>query len=116
MSFISRPWARLATSEPTLPKPMMPSVLFLTSVPIKSARRHTPDLSVALAWGILRARESMRAMVCSAAEIVLPVGALTTTMPRWVASSTSILSIPTPARAMTCSFLPACITSAETWV
>ncbi len=49
MSFICSPRARLATSEPTLPSPMIPRVLSLTSVPIKSARRHTPDLSTTLA-------------------------------------------------------------------
>ena len=40
-------------------------------------------------------------MVSSAAEIVLPEGALNTATPRSVAASTSMLSTPTPARPMT---------------
>jgi len=41
-------------------------------------------------------------------------GALTTMIPRWVAAFTSILSMPTPARPITISFLPASITWAVT--
>ena len=58
----------------------------------------------------------MRATVCSAAESTLLCGALTTMTPRLVASSTSTLSTPTPARPTTCSFSPAAITSAVTLV
>ena len=38
-------------------------------------------------------------MECSAAELVLPNGALTTMIPRSLAAGTSTLSMPTPARA-----------------
>ena len=53
--------------------------------------------------------------MCSAAAIVLPVGALTTTIPARVAASRSTLSTPTPARPMTTSRLPAAMSSASTW-
>jgi hypothetical protein len=53
------------------------------------------------------AREaSSIATVCSAAVTTLDCGALTTTMPRLVASGTSTLSTPTPARPMTLRFVP----------
>src|SRR5256885_12559798 len=39
--------------------------------------------------------------VSSAVEMVLPLGVFITTMPRWVAASTSTLSTPTPARPTT---------------
>ena len=45
--------------------------------------------------------------MCSAAAIVLPVGALTTVIPAAVAASRSTLSTPTPARPTTWSRLPA---------
>ena len=65
---------------------------------------------------VLRATANMRAMVCSAAETTLEVGALQTMMPRSVAASESMLSTPTPARPMTLSFAPASITSRVTVV
>ncbi len=43
----------------------------------------------------------MSAMVCSAAAMVLPVGALTTMTPARVAASRSILSVPMEATPMT---------------
>ncbi len=52
--------------------------------------------------------------MCSAAAIVLPVGALTTVIPARVAASRSTLSTPTPARPMTISRVPAAIRSAST--
>ena len=58
----------------------------------------------------------MSAIVCSAAESVLPVGVLTTITPRWVAASRSMLSTPLPARPITCSFEPASITALVTFV
>jgi hypothetical protein len=53
--------------------------------------------------------------VCSAAAIVLPVGALTTMIPARVAASRSTLSTPTPARPITTMRVPAAISSASTW-
>ena len=94
----------------------MPRVLPFTSVPMKAERFHFWSRSDALACGMLRAMESMMAMVCSAAAMVLPVGALTTAMPRRVAASRSTLSTPTPARPTTCSCAPASMTAAVTCV
>ena len=59
---------------------------------------------------------SIKAMVCSAAATVLPVGALTTAMPALVAASKSMLSTPMPARPTTCSFFAVSITSLVTLV
>jgi len=67
-------------------KPMMPMVLFLTSTPVYLLFSHCPPLSEAFACGIWRASDIIKPIVCSAAEIVLPVGALTTIIPRWVAA------------------------------
>ena len=50
--------------------------------------------------GDRRERARMRAKVCSAVLRVLPVGVFITTMPCRVAASLSMLSVPTPARAM----------------
>src|SRR5437899_9739803 len=113
---ISRPWARLATSDPTLPRPMTPRVLPRISVPMKFARVHSPRFTDASACGTERASEHRRAIVCSAAATMLPRGALTTRMPRRVAAGTSMLSTPTPARPTTRSFLPASMIGAVTRV
>ena len=56
-----------------------------------------------VAWGTLRHRASARASVCSAAATEFDSGALTTTIPRLVAASTSTLSTPVPARPITLS-------------
>ncbi len=101
MTFISRPRARSATAMPILPRPMMPRVRPRSSTPVKELRFHSPFRSDASAAAVLWARASMSVIVCSAAETVLPVGALTTTMPALVAASRSTLSTPTPARPMT---------------
>ena len=58
----------------------------------------------------------MRAMVCSAADMMLDVGALHTMTPRSVAASTSIVSTPTPARPMILRFSPARMASRGTGV
>lgn len=55
-------------------------------------------------------------MVCSAAEMMLLCGALTTITPRWVAASTSTLSNPIPARPTTIKSPAVPSTSAVTWV
>src|SRR5438067_9482480 len=113
---ISRPCARLATSEPTLPRPITPSVLPRISVPMKFARVHSPRFTEASAWGTDRASANSRAMVCSAAATMFPRGALTTRIPRRVAAETSMLSSPTPARPTTRSLLPASMMGAVTRV
>src|SRR5207253_4712594 len=116
MTSISSPCARLATSEPTLPRPTTPSVLPRTSTPTNLARVHSPRLTDASAWGTQRARANSNAIVCSAAATMLPRGALTTRIPLRVAAVTSMLSTPTPARPTTRSFRPASMTEAVTRV
>ena len=92
---ISQPTARRATALPIFPSPTMPSVLPRSSVPVKRERSHSPALTDASASGTWRTRASSRAIVCSAAAMVLPVGELTIITPARVAASTSIRSIPT---------------------
>ena len=67
-------------------------------------RFHSFFLRLAFACGMLRASDSIIAIVCSVAARVLPSGALATMIPFRVAASTSILSTPTPARPMNFSF------------
>ena len=93
----------------------MPSVRPRSSSPVNWARFHSPRRSEASAAAIRRATPYSSASVCSAAAIVFPVGALTTTMPARVAASRSTLSTPTPARPMTASRVPAAIAAASTW-
>jgi hypothetical protein len=97
-----------------LPRPTIPSVRPRSCTPWKAERVHSPRRIDASAAAILRATAKSRAIVCSAAAIVLPVGALTTVMPARVAASRSTLSTPTPARPMTWSRDPAVISSAST--
>ena len=93
--------ARSATSLPMRPRPTMPSVLSASSTPSQRLRSQRPATSAAWAWGTLRAWASSSAIVCSAAEMMLLCGALTTITPRRVAASTSTLSRPMPARPTT---------------
>src|SRR4051812_38581237 len=98
------------------PSPTMPSVLSASSTPSQRARSQRPATSAACAWGMLRAWASSSARVCSAAEMMFDCGALTTITPRRVASSTSTLSSPIPARAITLRFGAAASTAAVTCV
>ena len=104
-TFILRPEARSATIEPTLPQPMTPSVLPVSSTPMKRDFSHLPAWVERSAAGNWRASANIIAMACSAVVIELPKGVFMTTMPRWVAAGTSILSTPMPARPITLSFL-----------
>src|SRR5215208_7082038 len=65
---------------------------------------------------MLRAWARIRATVCSAAEITLDWGALTTMIPSRVAAATSTLSRPMPARPTTLRSRPVSSTSASTRV
>ena len=114
MTVISMARARMAIAWPILPSPTMPSVLPRSSMPVNWARFHSPRRIEASAAAVLRASPYIRAIVCSAAAIVLPVGALTTVMPARVAASRSTLSTPTPARPTTTRRVPAAISSAST--
>ena len=71
-----------------------------SSAPIKARLFHSPPRRERSARGMWRARDMSSAKACSAAAMVLPRGAFTTTMPRSVAASRSTLSTPVPARAM----------------
>ena len=95
------PAARRATCWPMRPKPTTPSVFPSSSIPLQRERSQRPCFSAACACGMLRARATSSPTVCSAAEMTVDSGAFATTMPRRVAASTSTLSIPTPARAIT---------------
>ena len=86
------------------PKPSTPSVLSMSSTPLKLLRSQRPAASAPCACGILRASASSSAIVCSAAVTMFERGALATMMPRFVAAATSMLSMPTPARATARSF------------
>src|ERR1035437_7271928 len=92
---------RWATSTPIRPRPRMPTTLSCSSTPVYAARFHWPAFSEAAACGTFRATESSRATACSAALTMLEVGAFTTMTPALVAATTSTLSRPTPARAIT---------------
>ncbi len=107
--------ARSAMAWPILPSPMIPSVRPRSSRPVNAERFHSPRRTDASAGAIRRASPYSSASVCSAAAIVLPVGALTTVMPARVAASRSTLSTPTPARPMTTRRVPAAISEASTW-
>ena len=91
-------------------------VLPASSTPSHFERSHRPAIRSAFACGMFRACASNRASVCSAALRMLDVGAFTTITPRRVASSTSTLSSPMPARATTLRLVAAASTSAVTWV
>ena len=94
--------ARSAIAWPILPRPTMPSVRPRSSMPVNCGPLPlaAPHRRVGRGDPAGRAR-SISASVCSAAAMVLPVGALTTVMPARVAASRSTLSTPTPARPMT---------------
>src|SRR6266480_4305413 len=99
--------ARRLNSLPIRPIPITPSVLLYTSTPSKFFLSQLLVRTFASACEILRARQSNNENACSAVERVFPPGALSTTIPRRVAVSTSTLSTPTPARPTTRSFTPA---------
>ena len=85
------------------PKPSTPSVFPHSSTPPKRERSQRPSTSAACACGMLRASASSSPIACSAADTMFEPGALATMMPRRVASSTSTLSTPVPARPTTFS-------------
>ena len=111
-----KPCAIFATCVPMRPRPRTPRVLPRSSVPWNGLRSHFPAARSAEAAGTLRSSASSSAKVCSAALVELAPGAVSTGMPRRVASSRSMLSVPMPARAMTRSFWPFAIRSAVTFV
>ena len=93
MTFIFKPSARSATIEPTLPQPMMPSVLPKISTPRNLFFSHLPARVELSASGICRANASISEIACSAVVIELPNGVFITMMPRAVAAAMSTLSV-----------------------
>ena len=89
---------------PILPQPISPSVLLVSSTPMKRFFSYLPARVDAVASGICRASANIMAMACSAVVIALPLGVFITTTPRAVADFTSTLSTPIPARPITRSF------------
>ncbi len=116
MTFIFRPMARAATTEPMLPAPIRPRVLPVISVPMKRDFSHLPACVEASAAGIWRAQAKSMAMACSAVVIELPKGVFITTMPLAEAAGMSTLSTPMPARPMTRRTSALAIRSAVTLV
>ena len=107
MTFIFRPCARSATIEPILPAPIRPSVLAVSSTPMKRFFSHLPAWVEASASGSWRASANISAMACSAVVIELPNGVFITTTPAADAAGMSTLSTPIPARPTTFRFLAA---------
>ena len=65
----------------TLPKPMMANVLPTIETPTNFVLSHFPALTEASAWATFLLRAAISAIPCSAAAIVLAVGAFTTRQP-----------------------------------
>ena len=101
MRFISKAASRLATTLPTRPRPTIPTVFPFRSKSLKRLRSHLPACMDAFASASCRASASMIEIVCSAAETLFEPGAFSTSTPAFVAAATSMLSTPTPARAIT---------------
>ena len=101
MTFILRPRARSATMEPILPAPIRPSVLEVSSTPMKRFFSHLPACVDASASGSWRASANISAIACSAVVIELPKGVFMTTTPLAEAAGMSTLSTPMPARPIT---------------
>ncbi|BAA30494.1 119aa long hypothetical protein [Pyrococcus horikoshii OT3] len=83
---------------------MIPMVLPSSSIPIASFFAHTPSLIFLSAKAIFLATENINPTASSATLLELAAGALTTSIPFSLAASTSMLSKPTPALAITLSF------------
>ena len=86
---------------PMLPAPISPSVLLVSSTPIKRFFSHLPAWVEASASGSWRASANISAIACSAVVIELPNGVFMTTTPFADAAGMSTLSTPIPARPTT---------------
>ena len=114
--FMPKARARCATAWPMRPKPTTPSVLSRSSAPIRLFFSQRCCFIAASAVATERASASISAIACSATLMLLPPGALVTTMPRALAASRSTLSTPEPARATILSAGAASMTSLVTLV
>src|SRR5688572_24647799 len=109
---ISKAAPRAAIMRPMRPRPTRRRVLPASSTP-SSLRSHLPCFMLASASGTRRAQASMSAHACSAADVMLPVGAWKTATPRAGAAARSTLSTPTPARPTARSLVAAAMSSAR---
>ena len=108
--------ARLATSIPILPRPIIPKIFPYNSTPMNFFLCHSPLFIDASAWDMFLERESISDIVCSAVDIVFPPGVFMTIMPRLEAAARSTLSRPTPALPITFNLSAASMTSFVTLV
>jgi hypothetical protein len=79
------------TMEPILPAPITPSVLPVSSTPMKRDFSHLPAWVEALASGIWRATANIIAMACSAVVMEFPKGVFITMMPFFDAGDVDIV-------------------------
>ena len=111
-----KPFAIFATAIPILPRPITPRTLLFSWSPIYFFLSQAPPFRLLQAGTTFRLIERIKAIVCSAALRVLPPGVFITRIPFLVASGTSILSTPTPARAIAFSLPGLAKTLAVTFV
>ena len=110
------PFAIVATFVPILPRPIIPRDFPPISVPTSSLFLHSPPRSEVWALDMFLQTDRRRVKVSSATLDMDGSGELTTNIPLSVAAMTSILSVPTPARAITLSFIPLVMISESTFV
>ena len=94
--------------------PTTPSVLPASCVPLNCPRFQPPVRTCASAAGIFLANAYISASACSAVESVLAAAVFITSTPRAVAASRSMLSTPTPARAIALSLPPSALPASMT--
>ena len=91
--------ARIATSRPTAPRPISPSVFPVNSQP--SWRCQTFARAAVIDFGNPRARQNIKPSASSATASAFAPGAFVTAMPRSDAASRSISLTPAPYREIT---------------
>ena len=92
--------AYLASFFPIFPSPTIPRYFPESSVPISSFFNHFPFRISLSALGISLASESINPKTSSATAFIAPSTAFMTLIPFVFAASTSMLSSPTPTRAI----------------
>jgi hypothetical protein len=110
-SFTSNPRRRLASAREVAPNPTSPTVFPVSSRPVN--RSHTPRRMRASITGMRRRTDSASASASSATAFALPPGTFATAIPRRRQASRSMLSSPTPRRAITLSRGDAASTSSS---
>ena len=110
-TFIRSPRAIRPTFRPMFPTPMSPRYFPLNSVPINLFFIQFPFFSSVSARVMLRARAIMLPIASSATALIAASDALITRSPFPLALFTSILSRPTPTRAIIFALIAASMTS-----